>query len=208
MAEHGLSSLHVCSSSQHTPCLCLFRNTNPFMEEGLPTKRRKMEKPCFAFQKGTCARGSSCKFSHEVASGGDIEAVDGEAIPNEDDALEGEAAAPRRVITVNQMFGNFIDRYFTRLYSLNVRGVEENDQYVHMHSNRLALVGLAPSHPIVTSKVPIISINFNVSGKRDLLDNVISGKKKRGGHFMSPEVCTSFICFPLNFLIYIHLAVH
>ena len=90
----------------------------------------------------------------------------------------------RRVLTPAQLFGSYIDRYYSRLYTLNARNIIGNDQYAYFHSNRLAVIGVAPTHNMLKNKSKAVSISFNVNGKRDLLDNIISGKKKKGGFFI------------------------
>jgi len=44
---------------------------------------------------------------------------------------------------------SLVDRYYTRMYTLDANGMRGCDQYVHLHSNRMTITGLAPSHPVV-----------------------------------------------------------
>jgi glycine cleavage system H lipoate-binding protein len=48
-------------------------------------------------------------------------------------------------------------------------------------------VGMAHGNSILSRNSKIVSINFNASGRRDLLDCVVSGKKKRGAVFLTPD---------------------
>lgn len=52
------------------------------------------------------------------------------------------------------------------------------DQYVHLHNNRVAVVGLAPTHPAIAEKKTVQSIVWNARAKQGTLD--MSGKKKKG----------------------------
>ena len=55
---------------------------------------------------------------------------------------------------------SYTDRYFKRYYKLNVRQ-KNNDHLILMHSNRVAVCSIAPSHPILdTSKYKVTSIEF------------------------------------------------
>ena len=55
------------------------------------------------------------------------------------------------------------------------------DQYVHMHSNRLCVVGVAASHPVMQEE--LMSVEFS----RTVLENRVTGKKKKGGCFVLPN---------------------
>jgi len=56
----------------------------------------------------------------------------------------------------------FIDRYYTKKYMLSPT-IDGGDYAFLIHSNRLALITLAPSHPIIKQNLTVISINFKVS---------------------------------------------
>ncbi|CAH0489126.1 unnamed protein product [Peronospora farinosa] len=77
--------------------------------------------------------------------------------------------------------GTMIERYYTEMFSCDTMGKPMEDQYVHMHSNRLCVVGVAESHPVMQEEV--VSIEFS----RNVLDNRVTGKKKKGGCFMLPN---------------------
>lgn len=59
---------------------------------------------------------------------------------------------------------------------------EVGDQCVMFHSNRLCLVTLAPTHPVIAEKKTISKIEFNFEGEQkiDRLASQPKGKKKRG----------------------------
>ena len=82
------------------------------------------------------------------------------------------------------LFGSIIDRYYTQLFGVDLPGGnEKHDVYVNMHSNKVCVVGLAPSHFLLKNKATIKRVSFDVEvngRRRDLSKMVISGKKKHG----------------------------
>ncbi|CAI5717459.1 unnamed protein product [Peronospora destructor] len=77
--------------------------------------------------------------------------------------------------------GTMIERYYTEMFSCDTMGKPMEDQYVHMHSNRLCVVGVAESHPVMQEE--LVSVEFS----RNVLENHVTGKKKKGGCFMLPN---------------------
>ena len=83
--------------------------------------------------------------------------------------------------------GNVIDRYYTRLYANVIMGNDNEDHYIHLHSNKLALVGLSDRHEILVKKLKIVKVEFNLNRNgKSLLENKVSGKKKKGATWLSP----------------------
>lgn len=74
-----------------------------------------------------------------------------------------------------------IERYYTEMFSCDTNGKPMEDQYVHMHSNRLCVVGVAESHPVMQEE--LVSVEF----AQNVLDSRVTGKKKKGGQFMQPK---------------------
>ncbi|OQS04167.1 hypothetical protein THRCLA_20951 [Thraustotheca clavata] len=83
--------------------------------------------------------------------------------------------------------GSMVDRYYTRLYASDILENPNEDQFVNMHSNRLCVLGIAPGHAIFKDKLTVTSVEFEQS----VLDNKVSGKKKKGGVWFNPE---SVVC--------------
>jgi hypothetical protein len=54
-----------------------------------------------------------------------------------------------------------------------------------VHSNKICLITLAPSHPIVKENLNITSINFQANDFCNRLNNKVSGKKKAGAQFLT-----------------------
>lgn len=77
--------------------------------------------------------------------------------------------------------GTMIERYYTELFACDVMGKPEEDHYVHMHSNRLCVVGVAPSHPVMREEILEVVFTPHV------LESRVTGKKKRGGQFILPH---------------------
>lgn len=84
---------------------------------------------------------------------------------------------------------SFTDRYFSKRYVVDVDGVQNNDIMIMFHSNRIALLTLAPSHSFF-KKNEEYKINFSV-GKFNRLSNSVKGKSKKGGQMLTPK---SAIC--------------
>lgn len=55
---------------------------------------------------------------------------------------------------------SYTDRYFNRYYKLNVK-YDNNDHLILVHSNKVAVCTIAPSHPVLdSSKYKIIRVEF------------------------------------------------
>ena len=80
---------------------------------------------------------------------------------------------------------SMIARFYTRFFSL---GFDANrlseDHYVHLQANRIALVGIAPAHPLVRLNLVVKSVVFNASlvGAPE-----VSGKHKRGAAWVEAD---------------------
>lgn len=84
---------------------------------------------------------------------------------------------------------SFTERYFTKRYILDFNNVKNNDIMIMFHSNRIALLSLAPSHYFF-KKDNEYKVNFS-AGKVDRLNNAVKGKSKKGGQALVPN---SVIC--------------
>lgn len=86
------------------------------------------------------------------------------------------------------------ERYFTKYFTPRgcVAGVECSkplDQCVLYHSNKICVVCVAPSHPLITDdSLEIDSVGFQ-NESFDLLKNRVHGKHKKGGHQLAPNSC-------------------
>ncbi|XP_041811517.1 protein Abitram [Chelmon rostratus] len=78
-----------------------------------------------------------------------------------------------------------VDRYYTRWYRADMKGKPCEDHCILQHSNRLCVVTLADSHPILQNGRMIKSINYQISNACSRLKNKVSGKSKRGGQFLT-----------------------
>ncbi|XP_017279394.1 protein Abitram [Kryptolebias marmoratus] len=78
-----------------------------------------------------------------------------------------------------------IDRYFTRWYRADMKGKPCEDHCILQHSNRICVVTLAETHPILQDGRTIKSINYQISNGCSRLNNKVSGKSKRGGQFLT-----------------------
>ena len=67
--------------------------------------------------------------------------------------------------SVERLCPSVVDRYFTKLYEVNLpKGYKEyqntkisnfNDVCILRHSNRLCIITLAPSHPVIKNKATV-----------------------------------------------------
>ncbi|OAD61443.1 hypothetical protein WN48_10146 [Eufriesea mexicana] len=87
-------------------------------------------------------------------------------------------------------FPTITDRYFTAYYKLSVQSLTD-DICILMHSNRICMLTLAPSHTVLQADKHIIKVDFKVSNKLDRVLNKVSGKSKHGAQ---PLQMNSNIC--------------
>ena len=73
------------------------------------------------------------------------------------------------------------ERYYTKFYCLDEDRDRKHDILVLNHSNRICLISLAPTHPVIARGLKIVRVNFEVSKKTDRKANKTSGKSKKGG---------------------------
>lgn len=84
---------------------------------------------------------------------------------------------------------SFTERYFSKRYIIDFDNIKNNDIMIMFHSNRIALLTLAPSH-FFFKKNESFKVNFS-SGKIDRLKNTVKGKGKKGGQYLVPN---SVVC--------------
>jgi len=94
------------------------------------------------------------------------------SIPSIEDSIA--STDPKDYLTVTE-------RYYTPLYRLDTDRTRREDFLVLNHSNRICLVTLAPSHPVIANKLNIEKVNLEVSKKVDRKNNKTTGKSKKGG---------------------------
>lgn len=87
-------------------------------------------------------------------------------------------------------FPTITERYFTAYYKLNVQSPAD-DICILMHSNRICMLTLAPSHTVFQADKQITKVDFKVSDKLDRVLNKVSGKSKHGAQ---PLQTNSNIC--------------
>ena len=92
--------------------------------------------------------------------------------PNIEDSIGSTAPEDYRTVTC---------RYYTKLYSLDSDREKSEDILVLNHSNKICLITLAPTHPVIADKLRVNKVNFEVSKKIDRKSNKTSGKSKKGG---------------------------
>ncbi|XP_018407490.1 PREDICTED: protein Simiate [Cyphomyrmex costatus] len=88
-------------------------------------------------------------------------------------------------------FPTVTDRYFTPYYKMDLQSLG-NDTCIWIHSNRICMLSLAPSHVILQDNKVIKKIDFKVSDKLDRSLNKVSGKSKHGAQPLqiNSNICT------------------
>jgi len=99
------------------------------------------------------------------------------SVPKIEDSIA--SIDPGDYLTVTQ-------RYYTPLYKLDTDRSRREDILVLLHSNKICLITLAPSHPVIANKLVINKVNLEVSNKVDRKNNKTSGKSKKGGQLLEP----------------------
>lgn len=89
-------------------------------------------------------------------------------------------------VPIQKVYPSFIERYFQQKYSIDVDGKTSEDHCVLVHSNRICIVTLAPTHPVIASRKTISKVNFQVADKTNRLQNTVQGKRKHGAQTLNP----------------------
>lgn len=94
-------------------------------------------------------------------------------------------------VQLDEPLADITERYFTTYYRMNFPQ-EGQDICIRMHTNRICLISLAPSHAIFQKNRKISKINFQVTDKLNRADNAVSGKAKHGAQPLheSSKICT------------------
>ncbi|KAK2713155.1 hypothetical protein QYM36_011744 [Artemia franciscana] len=92
-------------------------------------------------------------------------------------------------VDLNIPFQTVTERYYTPFYFC---GKDHEDFRALQHSNKLFVITLAPTHSILKGKKTVTKVDFDVGPNSNRLENVVSGKGKRGAQFLMPD---SLLCF-------------
>ena len=67
-----------------------------------------------------------------------------------------------------------------------------NHQCLHMHSNGICVLGVAPTHPMLQPPAKIEAINYRTHDSKNVMESSVHGKRKAGAVFMTPRdmICT------------------
>ena len=106
----------------------------------------------------------------ETVSRTQVETV--KSIPDIEDSIGSTEPEDYRSVTC---------RYYTKLYCVDADREKSEDILVLNHSNKICLITLAPTHPVLAQNLSINKVNFEVSKKVDRKSNKTSGKSKKGG---------------------------
>jgi hypothetical protein len=90
-------------------------------------------------------------------------------------------------VDLSEPLRNVTDRYYSRLYRIDEDRSVRNDLCVLVHSNRVCLVTLAPSHPIIAENLNIENIDYDVSKTVNRQSNKARGKSKKGAQILGDK---------------------
>ncbi|CAK9290168.1 unnamed protein product [Gordionus sp. m RMFG-2023] len=81
------------------------------------------------------------------------------------------------------------EKYYTKIIDKDFIG---NDICLLKFSNKIIVITLAPSHPLIISDSKIKNIDFQISKKVNRLKNKVSGKGKKGAQVikLNSLLCT------------------
>lgn len=105
-------------------------------------------------------------------------------------------------VRYNGHFPNVTERYFTTYYKINVQSPGD-DICIRIHSNRICMFSLAPSHVILQGDKDITKVDFKINDKLDRASNKVSGKSKHGAQPLqvNSNICTIFCSDGQRYLI-------
>lgn len=85
-----------------------------------------------------------------------------------------------------------VERYYTPRYKIDIKKKPCEDQCILTHSNKICLITLAKTHPIISNQKKVEKINFQVSEDVNRLENKVMGKGKKGGQWLTElaPLCT------------------
>jgi hypothetical protein len=88
------------------------------------------------------------------------------------------------------------ERYYTPFYRVDEDRTRRHDLCLLVHSNRIALISLAPSHPILEQGLAVKRVDCTINKKLDRKDNKAVGKSKKGGQslFKDSVLCHLEVC--------------
>ncbi|ODN01357.1 Protein Simiate [Orchesella cincta] len=75
------------------------------------------------------------------------------------------------------------ERSFGRFYFIEPNG--GGHYRLLAHSNKICLITLAPSHPIITNDLVVSTINYQANDNCNRMNNKVSGKRKAGAQFLT-----------------------
>jgi hypothetical protein len=84
-------------------------------------------------------------------------------------------------IDLSQPVRSVTERYYTPFYRLDTDRERRHDLCLLVHSNRIALITLAPSHPVLEQGLVVKSVDCTINKRLDRKDNKAVGKSKKGG---------------------------
>jgi hypothetical protein len=96
------------------------------------------------------------------------------------------------------------ERYYTPFYRVDEDRTRRHDLCLLVHSNRIALISLAPSHPILEQGLAVTRVDCTINKRLDRKDNKAVGKSKKGGQslFKDSVLCHLEVCTMPTWTVY------
>ncbi|XP_002734820.1 protein Abitram-like [Saccoglossus kowalevskii] len=94
-------------------------------------------------------------------------------------------ASPKSDRILKCSYPSVVDRYFRRGYKIDVNGRPGEDLCILQHSNKVIIVTIADSHPLIKNNKTIKNVTFQVTKNLNRMDNKVSGKGKKGGQWVN-----------------------
>jgi len=97
--------------------------------------------------------------------------------------MEGIQDIEDEYLSQGSAYETITERAFARFYYIEPNG--GGHYRLLAHSNKICLITLAPSHPIITNDLVVSSINYQANDNCNRLNNKVSGKRKAGAQFLT-----------------------
>ncbi|OQV17676.1 putative Protein Simiate [Hypsibius exemplaris] len=87
----------------------------------------------------------------------------------------------------------YIDVNYSRLFQIDQRKDSSEDCCLFIHTNRLCVLALAPSHPIYRLHQTPVSVTFQISDGTDRSLSHAQGARKKGAQFLTEGACVCHV---------------
>lgn len=111
----------------------------------------------------------NCLLQEEGVKDGKGDQIEETTLVSKNDARDWDKLA---LVKRVKEFPSAVERYFTPRFYIDPSEHME-DQLILIHSNRVAVVCLAPSHPIIRDRLQVSKVDFKINESLNRLDNKV-----------------------------------